>query len=145
MKIKKYEVMHVNMRHESGTKDYDIFIIENVASGKALMIRRWGRIGSVLGTITKQFGAARPAGAYAKKIIDDKSNRGYKPNAKYYQFDEDELVGFIPSNIWSQVPAADAAHISSDLEAKAPAPKPAQTPAPKPAPAVQLPSHYGSW
>lgn len=72
-----FELLHEKWGHEGGTKDYDVWIAEDTQSGRTLMIRRWGKVGT-RGAFKKQiFASARQAKAWIGKARQDKFGHGY--------------------------------------------------------------------
>jgi predicted DNA-binding WGR domain protein len=68
------------LKHESGTKFYEVVVLHAPDVKRHLVIKRWGKTGAAVrgGEIQIYWHAtARKAGAEAEKIITQKGGRGY--------------------------------------------------------------------
>jgi len=87
----------IHLAHNGLTKDYDILIITG-PNGKALMIRRWGKVETVGTCKTQIFGYTSRANNYAQKILDSKTYNGY-------DITKDETTGIEWfGDVWNIIP-----------------------------------------
>ena len=156
-----FKLTHIGMKHEGGTKDYDILIIANQKTERAVMIRRWGKVGVAGQTMAMQFRHYKQADVYAQKIVTDKTrpSKGYVANTStealsYGEVRDLDYIGTSVSlSLKHMASADDMEFLVSDSPGLQPKPAPKSststahvTPAPAPEPAKPVqPAHYGSW
>jgi len=147
-----FTILTTRMLHEGGTKDYDLHIVRNSASNRAVLVRRWGAVGLEGQVMTKTFGHYNQARAYAQKIINDKIRpvKGYDVQGDSFKESEHQTLEHAESVLGQKVitelnlsaSAKAILNTSGDVtHATAPIP-PSPSPAQK---AIEKPTHYGSW
>ena len=72
-----FTVNYKHFTHEGGTKDYDLWLIENMKSGDAMFIKRWGVVGSV-GSIHKEVGSVGSLEREFDKIAKQRRKSNYR-------------------------------------------------------------------
>lgn len=72
-----YVYEYIHMKHEGGTKDYDLLTITNISTNATVLMRKWGAIGRRGGSKFMLFDNPHRAKAYSGKIIDDKTQVGH--------------------------------------------------------------------
>ena len=154
----EFLLKHIGMKHNGGTKDYDILILVNQTTNHALLVRRWGKVGAAGQTKTKQFRHFRQAERWAGKLIEDKTTpeHGYVATESSTHLDVGEVMNLdfigcsVSLNLKFIATSEDMEFLTGQPGVVNPfqSTAPAHTPAPedikKVVPKV-APSHYGSW
>lgn len=141
---------HKHLAHNGGTKDYDIWIISNQFTNRAILVRRWGKVGATGQTKINDFVHINQASKYADKIIKDKTSpaSGYQiehPYADTNDVDSAYVKRVMPTHVFSCVTPQKWAWIGAEFDDK-PAPAPtAQKITTDDMPAKAMPVHYGTW
>lgn len=91
--------------HEGGTKFYEVVEFWNPDDKRFVLVKRWGKIGTLGETMCESHSSLRACNAAAEKLIKSKMGRGYQRtpstiglHARARSFTEVELIGAIQSH-----------------------------------------------
>lgn len=98
------QVQITHWRYKNVTKDYDIYLLQNVNTGHCLVARRWGKMDAAGQCKVTTHVVLQQAKNYITKVIDTRKKNGYEADAEEVQFDNmfgsREAIGFaIGSNV----------------------------------------------
>ena len=113
------EVTHYTGRHEGGTKEYHLSLLFSTATRGALLIKRWGKIGTdgqVKVELAKGTGQEE-----LNKLLRDRSRNGYdmrlvSSNSGRMPDVPTALASVLPSKLRSAVTAAQAKTLDPNLD-----------------------------
>ena len=74
------------LEHEGGTKFYEVIEFWNTDAKKFVMVKRWGKMGTVGETMIEEFNVMRACNAAAEKILKSKMGRGYSKQSSTHGF-----------------------------------------------------------
>lgn len=97
------------LEHDGGTKFYEVIEFWNTDDKKFVLVKRWGKIGTLGETMVEFFGTMRACNSAAEKILKSKMGRGYEKTSSVEgfhgrgrSFTETELIALLGTHYRSK-------------------------------------------